>query len=109
MNRETPADLAERYIGQQFQSIEERMAAGDKRMAEIEKQLNAMREELHDNSEITQEIREILIAARWGLRALGGLGQAVKWVGVVAGGVAAVYGAYQALKQGVFGVLPPPK
>jgi hypothetical protein len=87
------------------EDLRERLAEGDRRMADMERQIAAMREELRDNSEITQDIREILTAAKVGLRVLGGLGQLVKWLGIVAGGVAAIYGAYQALRQG----LPFPK
>jgi chromosome segregation ATPase len=94
-------DLRERYIGMQFHSIEERLAEAERRMSDVEKQLAAMREELRDNSEITQDIREILIAARVGLRVLGGLGQVVKWIGIVAGGLAAIYGAWQAITKGL--------
>jgi hypothetical protein len=90
----TAEDQRDRNIGMQFQSIEDRLA-------EAEKQLSAMREELRDNSEITQDIREILVAAKVGLRVLGGLGQLVKWLGIVAGGVAAVYGAWQAITKGL--------
>jgi hypothetical protein len=97
-------DQRERYIGQQFQSIEDRMEAGDKRMSDVESRLTAALVELKRNSEITEDIREILTAGKLGLRVLGAVGQAVRWLGLVAAGAAALYGAYQALRGNV-----PPK
>lgn len=97
----TIEDLRERYIGQQFYSIEERLEAGDKRMAALESELKAARDELARNSEITQEIRDILAAVRLGLRVLGGIGQLVKWLGALAAAVAAIYGAWQAITKGL--------
>lgn len=96
----TAEDLRERYIGQQFQTIEERLEAGSQRMAIIEQQLAATREELQRNSDITADIREILAAGRLGLKVLGALGQLVRWLGIVAGGLAAIYGAWHAFRQG---------
>lgn len=104
-NHITPApgvdDLRDRYIGQQFQSIDERLEAGSHRMAIIEQQVAATREELQRNSDITADIREILAAGRLGLKVLGGLGQLVRWLGVIAAGVAAIYGAWQAITKGL--------
>ena len=99
------SEQQERYIAQQFGAIEDRLSEGDVRMTALERQVADMRGELARNSEITQDIRDILSAGRLGLRVLGGLGSAVKWAGMLAGGVMAVWGAWQAVMHG--GSWPP--
>lgn len=77
-------------------STEARLDSGDRRMKDIEDQLIEVRSELKRNSELTQDIRDILTATKVGLKVLGGIGQLVRWLGFVAGGVLAIWGAWQA-------------
>jgi hypothetical protein len=74
-------------------SIEQRLAAGDTRMAGIER-------ELASNTEVTREIRDLMTAARVGFRVLGGLGTAAKWVGMLATAGLAIWAAAQAILHG---------
>lgn len=96
--RQSPEDARERYIAQQFGTIERRLDSGAKRMDDIEAKLADAHEEIKRNSEITEDIREILSAGKLGLRVLGGIGQAVRWLGMLAAAAVAIYGAWQAIR-----------
>lgn len=94
-----------------FDSIEKRLADGATRMLRFEKELQAVRAELRANTEVTtgiadltQDIRDVLVAGRVGLKVLGGVGTTVKWLGIIAGGALAIYTALYALTHG--GVAP---
>lgn len=71
----------------QLEAIHERLDQGDKRMAAIES-------EVAKNTAITNDIKEILDAVRLGLKTLGVLGAVVKWGGMVAGGIAALWALF---------------
>ena len=58
---------------------------------ELKAQVAEMRVELAKNSEITGEIREVMVAARTGFKVLGWLGQALKWGGALAAGIAGFF------------------
>lgn len=83
-----------------FKAIEARLAAGDLRMGDLQAHLAVVRQELARNSEVTEDIREILAAAKVGLRVLGGIGQAVRWLSIVATACVAIWGAWQAFMHG---------
>jgi hypothetical protein len=91
MNKSNEAPPAS--VEDQIAAINERLDAGSKRMKGIE-------EALTTNTEITQDIHDVIVAARVGFRVLGGLGQAVKWVGMVATGALGLWAFLVALKQG---------
>ena len=70
----------------------------DQRLAEIESRMDVSSERMDlldasmkRNTDLTQEIRDILDAARVGFKVLGGLGTLVKWAGPVLGGALAIY------------------
>lgn len=88
-----------------FRAIDERLAAGAQRMNALEERQAALQRELARNSEITGDIREILAACRLGLRVLGGLGQLVRWIGMVATAALAIWAVIYAIKSGT--PLPP--
>jgi hypothetical protein len=71
----------------------------------IDQRLLKVVEELERNSEITTDIRDILTAAKVGLRVLGGIGQAMRWLGLLATAGVAIYGAVYSATHG--GQLPP--
>ena len=77
-------------VAARLADIDQRLARGDTRMANIEV-------ELASNTEVTREVRDLMTAARVGFRVLGGLGTAAKWVGILATASAAVYTAVQTL------------
>jgi uncharacterized protein (DUF697 family) len=53
------------------------------------------------NTELTQEIRDVMVAAKVGFKVLGGIATVIKWVGMVAGAAVAIYSAvYIALHGG---------
>ena len=66
----------------------------------LEKRLRAMEAELHANTQITSEVRDLLAAFRAGFRVLGWLGHAVRWAGYIAGAAGAVYGFYLLVRHG---------
>lgn len=83
-----PLDMAARLA-----DIDQRLQRGDTRMASIEA-------DLASNTAITREIRDLMDAARLGLRMLGGLGQVAKWCGVLATAAVALYTAGYMLLHG---------
>jgi hypothetical protein len=80
-------------VAARLADIDQRLARGDARMASIESDLSA-------NTAITREIRDLMDAARLGLRMLGGLGQVAKWSGMVATAAVAIYTAVYMLLHG---------
>lgn len=80
-------------------SIEAELLQGRGRMDRMETSMSA-------NTEMTSEIRDVIVAAKVGLRVIGGIGTVAKWVAAIAGAVVAVYAALRAI-----GHLPqiPPK
>lgn len=80
-------------VAARLADIDRRLARGDARMANIEV-------ELASNTEVTREVRDLMTAARVGFRVLGGLGTAVKWLGILATASAAIYTAVQTLLHG---------
>lgn len=91
----TAQDLQERYIAQQFQAIENELAAGKARMDNLEKMTCAQ-------TEILNDIKEIMQFSRSGLKVLGWVGVAARWIAAIAGATAAVYALLH-----VTGGLPP--
>lgn len=83
-----PLDMAARLA-----DINQRLARGDTRMASIEA-------DLASNTAITREIRDLMDAARLGLRMLGGMGQVAKWLGMVAAAAVSIYTAAYMLTHG---------
>lgn len=80
-----------------FDSIDQRLDAGSKRMKSIEQQLA-------ENTELTRDVREFLETGRAGLRVLGVLGSVASWLGKLATAGLALWALFQAIKHGG----PPP-
>lgn len=76
-----------------LEAIEVRLARGSVRMDEFAT-------ELKRNTDATEDIREILQAARLGFKVIGGLGAVFKWVGTLAGAAVAIWGLIYALTHG---------
>ena len=53
--------------------------------------LRQLESSLSENTAITSEIRDLLTAVKGGIRVLGWLGTGAKWLGAIAGAVAAIY------------------
>ena len=74
-------------------AIEARLDQGSARMDQFGKALSL-------NTEITSDIRDIVLAARTGFKVLGWLGMVFKWVGVIAAAGVAIYTAAYAMLHG---------
>lgn len=87
--------------------IEGRLDRGSERMARIEaeiarhtQQLNQLQVSLAANTETTEEVRDLLGAAKGAFRALNGLGIAFGWLGRIAAAGVAIWGAIYAITHG---------
>lgn len=76
-----------------FDIIERQLIQGAKRMDSLESSVK-------QNTELTQEIRDVMVAAKVGFRVLGGVGTMVKWFGVIAAGALSIYVAVYAALHG---------
>jgi hypothetical protein len=79
-------------------NVQRQLASGDLRM-------NAIESELRTNTELTADVKDLLDAARSGLKVIGWLGAAAAWMAKIATAIGAVYGVYQLIRHGA----PPPK
>lgn len=87
--------------------IEQRLDRGSERMARIEaelarqtEQLTQLQADLKVNTEATQEVRDLLDAAKGAFRALNGIGIAFGWIGRIAAAGMAIWGAVYAITHG---------
>lgn len=85
------AQLAE--IAQSLEQINGRFVRDSDRM-------DTMQRELSENTAVTTDVRDVLDAGRSGLKVLGWLGQAAKWLGVLAASALSVWGLWAAIKSG---------
>lgn len=68
-------------------------ALSDQRLGAMEAALNAA-------TETTAEVRDILQVAKAGLKVLGGIGTAVRWLGYLSTAALAMWAAFTAVKTG---------
>ncbi|MDR7331775.1 hypothetical protein [Roseateles asaccharophilus] len=80
--------------------INERLDRGAEKMGGLTDSLAELRDELKRNTGTTEEVRALLDLGKGGLRVLGVLGAAVKWIGGMATGFLALYALVHALKTG---------
>jgi hypothetical protein len=94
---------------QRLADIDKRLDRGAARIAELQMSVAELQREMRENTAITTEVRDLLQLARAGLRLLGIVGNVVRWVGMVAGGAIAIWGACYAVWYAVThgGHLPP--
>lgn len=98
--------LDEPTTADRLKAIEERLVAGDTRMNDFENKLSENTAATLATNAITADIKDILTAAKVGLKVIGAIGTIAKWIGLIATAVVAIYGAIYAVKSG--GVPPPP-
>lgn len=67
---------------------------------ELERALQTMDRELRANTEITEQVRDMLATATGFIKVLRGLGHIVRWLGYLAAAVVAIYGAAKLLRGG---------
>lgn len=87
--------------------IEQRLDRGSERMARIEaelaqqtEQLKQLQQDMQRNTQATEEVRDLLSAAKGAFRALDGIGIVVRWIGGIAGACVAIWGAIYAITHG---------
>lgn len=71
--------------------IEARLDRGSQNMSEIRADVSGLRAELAGNTEVTNEVRELLEAGKNGLKVLGWIGVGAKWLGGIAAALTALW------------------
>lgn len=79
---------------------EERLTAGDERMARIEAALEENTELTRDMAGTVSEMRDLLELGRSGIRVLNFIGKAAVWIGKIAAAGSAIAALFYALKAG---------
>lgn len=87
------SDAAIEELQREVRAMHGRLDSGARRM-------NAMQTELTANTQVTQEVRDILDTVRSGLRVLGGLGTIAVWVGKIAAAAAGVAALWHLITTG---------
>lgn len=73
----------------------------------LTQQMVQLRMDLERNTEVTEEIRDMVRAARAGFKVLGWLGTALKWTATAGAAIVTLYGAWHALRHGDLPTKPP--
>jgi hypothetical protein len=81
-------------------TAEDRLASIEERMQQGSDRMDLLDAEMTKNTDLTQEIRDIMAAARVGFKVLGGLGTAFKWAGTLSAAAVAIYTALYAILHG---------
>lgn len=81
------------YLATLITKVEEQIGDGKTRMDKFEKALAV-------NNELTGEIHAMFTAGKGGFKVLGWLGSIVKWAGMIAAGLLALYTALYAVLHG---------
>lgn len=89
------------------EEIETRLDNGSERMGRIEAeltqqtaQLQRLQQDMQRNTEATEEVRDLLAAAKGAFRALNAIGIVVRWIGSLAAAGVAIWGAVYAITHG---------
>ena len=70
------------------------------RFDKIELRLGLVEGQITTNTELTKEIRDAIVAAKMGFKVIGGIGQIVKWAGIISAAALSIYAAIFALMHG---------
>lgn len=81
---------ADRSLQDLHDYLQAALDEGKQRMDRMEVDMQANTKMTTDLKKDTSEVLEILAAVKGGLKVLGGLGQIIKWAGMVAAGLAAM-------------------
>ncbi len=73
--------------------VQRQLAAGGDRMTAIERDIKA-------NTELTAEVKDLLNAAKLGLKVLGWIGVFAVWVGKIATAAITLWGLFQLIRHG---------
>jgi hypothetical protein len=69
----------------------DRLAAIEARLDKGSQRMDVLDEAVKINTNLTQEIHDILAAARMGFKVLGWTGTVLKWLGAIAGALVSIY------------------
>lgn len=94
------APKADESLEEQIVAINKRLDAGSQRMKNMQIEIAGNTLELAANTEITTEIRDLMIAAKVGFRLMGWIGIAAAWIGKLALAGSAVAAFIYAIKHG---------
>lgn len=99
--------MSDAEIQQLRNDVDRRFNKGALRMDTLEELIDENRKAhaanalaLAENTKLTKEIKETFDAVKGGFKVLGWIGHAVKWIGSIAGGLAAVYALYYSITHG---------
>lgn len=62
--------------------------------------MQRIEQSLKGNTDMTQDVHDVILAARTGFKVLGALGQGVKWLGYLAAGLLSIWALIQAMAHG---------
>lgn len=89
----TNVDLQLEYLAKLIGNVEDRQTEAVGRMDTMQRELTA-------NTEVTTEVRELLSAAKGGLKVIGGIGTIAKWIGGIGAAGVSIYTVYHMLTHG---------
>lgn len=99
--------MSDAEIQQLKDDVDSRFKKGATRMDTLEELIDENRKAhaanakaLAENTQITKEIKDTFDAVKGGFKVLGWIGYAVKWIGGIAGGLAAIYALYYTITHG---------
>lgn len=105
---------ADETIPGELNAIHDRLDQGDMRMGRIELRMADATHRLEENTRLTientnltrenaattQDIKDLIVAAKLGFKVIGGLGVAFKWMGIIAAAAGSIYSAYLLFRNG---------
>lgn len=89
----TNVDLQLEYLAKLIGNVEDRQTEAVSRMDTMQRELTA-------NTEVTTEVRELLSAAKGGLKVIGGIGAVAKWVGGIGAAGVSIYTLWHMFTHG---------
>lgn len=94
-----PMPLEERRAGD-IPATKDDIEQINRLLAALGLRMTANESELRMNTSVTAEVRALLEAMRVGMKVLGAIGTAATWAAKIAGAVAVIWGAWQAITHG---------
>lgn len=90
----TKEEIKDLYASAAHLETTDRLALIEQRLDKGSRKMDLLSEEMAENTAVTREVKEILDTVKVGLKFIGVIGNAVKWVGGVVTAAAAVVGAW---------------
>lgn len=81
------------YLAKLIGGVEDRQTEAFSRMENMQRELTA-------NTEVTTEVRELLSAAKGGLKVIGGIGTVAKWIGGIGAAGISLYTLWHMITHG---------